>query len=202
MPKNIVIDQYINQQQVFAQQIMSQLRDVIHTASPKMTEAIKWRHPCFENNGLVCAMAAFKQHVTFSFFKGKLLDDNANLFTKSDNNELTSLKFKTLADIPESDILIAYLQQAIALNTAPKAEKKKTPRKDKKDLVIPDYLRTALAENPVAANAFNNFSYSKQKDYIQWLTSAKKETTRNSRLVTAIEWIGEGKSKNWKYENC
>ncbi len=202
MPKNTAIDQYISQQQPFAQEIMSQLRDVIHTASPEMSEAIKWRHPCFENSGLVCAMAAFKQHVTFSFFKGKLLDDSAGIFSKNDNNELTSLKFKSLSEIPANDILISYVQQAIALNSTQKPEKKKSVRKNKADLVIPDYFSAALADNQAAEDVFNNFSYSKQKDYIEWLTSAKREATRNSRLATAIAWIAEGKSRNWKYENC
>lgn len=202
MPKNTAIDQYISQQQPFAQEIMSQLRDVIHTASPEMSEAIKWRHPCFENSGLVCAMAAFKQHVTFSFFKGKLLDDSASIFSKNDNNELTSLKFKSLSEIPTNEILISYVQQAIALNSTPKPEKKKSVRKNKADLVIPDYFSAALADNQAAKDVFNNFSYSKQKDYIEWLTSAKREATRNSRLATAITWIAEGKSRNWKYENC
>ena len=147
-------------------------------------------------------MAAFKQHVTFSFFKGKLLDDSAGIFSKNDNNELTSLKFKSLSEIPANDILISYVQQAIALNSTQKPEKKKSVRKNKADLVIPDYFSAALADNQAAEDVFNNFSYSKQKDYIERLTSAKREATRNSRLATAIAWIAEGKSRNWKYENC
>ena len=202
MLKNTVVDEYISRQKPFAQEIILQLRDVIHQSSSVVSETIKWRHPCFESNGLVCAIAAFKQHVNFSFFKGKLLNDCAQLFSESDNNELAALKFTTLNDIPADDILINYLQQAIALNNLGSASKKKVTRKDKADLTIPKDLVSALIDNSVADEMFSSFSYSKQKDYIEWLTSAKREATRTKRLNTAIEWISEGKSRHWKYENC
>jgi uncharacterized protein YdeI (YjbR/CyaY-like superfamily) len=202
MQKNNLVDNYIEQKEQFAQEICLHLRDIIHKASPEITEAIKWRHPCFDSKGLLCAIAVFKQHVNFSFFKGKLLNDKAAIFTTSDNNELTSLKFKTLSDIPADNIMIDYLQQAIALNASEKSRKKKTPRRDKSTLVIPEDLTIELANNPIAEKEFNAFSYSKQKDYIDWLTSAKRASTRTSRLATTIEWISAGKSRHWKYENC
>lgn len=202
MSKNVAIDQYISSQAPFAQEIIIHLRNIIHQSSTDITEAIKWRHPCFESNGLVCAIAAFKQHVNFSFFKGKRLNDSANIFSKSDNNELAALKFTVLNDMPADDILINYLQQAIALNNSSNVKKQQATRKDKADLKIPDDLASALAENPKAKEVFANFSYSKQKDYIEWLISAKRATTRATRLSTAIAWIAEGKSRHWKYENC
>jgi uncharacterized protein YdeI (YjbR/CyaY-like superfamily) len=202
MAKNKAIDDYISQKAPFAQEIFLQLRNTIHHAVPEITESIKWRHPCFESNGLLCAIAVFKQHVNFSFFKGKLLNDTAEIFALTENNELASLKLKTLSDIPTDDILINYLQQANVLNSANKSQKKKTLRKDKSSLIIPNDLTAALASNPMAKKTFNAFSYSKQKDYIDWLTSAKRASTRSSRLITAIEWIKEGKSRHWKYENC
>jgi uncharacterized protein YdeI (YjbR/CyaY-like superfamily) len=202
MSKDTAIDDYIATKAHFAQEILMHLREVIHNAAPDITETIKWRHPCFEHNGLVCAVATFKKHVTFSFFKGKFLNDSEQLFPPSDNNELTSLKFSTLADIPPKDILSEYIQQAIALNTDSNIKKKPTQRKDKNDLIIPDDLVAALAKIPRALGIFNDFSYSKQKDYIEWLNSAKRETTRASRLVTAVEWISEGKARHWKYDNC
>lgn len=201
MPKSAKIDNYITEKSPFAQEILSHLREVIHRADPEIVETIKWRQPCFESNGLVCAMAAFKKHVTFSFFKGQLLNDNANIFLPSDNSELASLKFTSLADIPQNDILTAYIQQAIALNTN-SCIKKATARKDKNDLIIPDDLAAALATTPSAQSTFNDFSYSKQKDYLDWLTSAKRETTRATRLATTVQWLSEGKARHWKYENC
>lgn len=202
MPKNTAVDDYIASKEPFAQEILAHLRDVIHTAAPDIIETIKWRQPCFEHNGLVCAVAAFKKHVSFSFFKGQLLNDSEGIFSPSDNNELTALKFSSLAEIPANHILKRYIQQAIALNSANKLKKKVTPRKDKSELVVPEDLAMALAKIPSAQSIFNDFSYSKQKDYIEWLNSAKRESTRASRLTTAVAWITEGKARNWKYENC
>lgn len=202
MSKNSDIDNYIAGKAPFAQEILTHLRQIIHNAAPDITETIKWRQPCFEHNGLVCSVAAFKKHVTFSFFKGKLLNDSNNIFPTSDNNELTSLKFSVLADIPQDDILTAFIQQAIALNADSNCKRKSTQRKDKDTLVMPNDLAAALASTPAAQSTFNNFSYSKQKDYIEWLTSAKRETTRVTRLATTVQWLSEGKARNWKYENC
>ncbi len=202
MSKNAAVDEYIKSKEPFAQEILIHLRNVIHDASPYITETIKWRQPCFESGGLVCAFAAFKKHVNFSFFKGQFLNDSAGIFAPSDNNELTALKFSSISDIPESEVLKSYIQQAIALNSNDEIKKKAAPRKDKSELVIPDDFAQALSKTPAAQRVFSEFSYSKQKDYLDWITSAKREATRATRLATAVEWISEGKGRNWKYENC
>jgi len=148
MPKNTAIDDYIATKEAFAQSMLIYLRDVVHSASPDIIETIKWRQPCFEHNGLVCAIAAFKKHVTLSFFKGKRLKDSEGVFSPSDNNELTSLKFFSLADIPSADILHQYVQQAMVLNTGSSVDKKTIQRKDKSILVMPDDFAAALAKTP------------------------------------------------------
>ncbi|MBA6389530.1 YdeI/OmpD-associated family protein [Colwellia sp. BRX10-3] len=202
MSKNSAVDDYIASKATFSQEILIHLRQIIHDASPDIIETIKWRQPCFEHNGLICAFAAFKKHVNFSFFKGQFLNDSAGIFVPSDNNELTALKFSSISDIPESEVLKGYIQQAIALNSNDEFKKNVAPRKDKSDLVIPDDFAHALTITPAAKRVFSEFSYSKQKDYIEWITSAKREATRATRLATAVEWISEGKGRNWKYENC
>lgn len=196
------IDQYIEDKPEFAQPILLKLRELIHQASPNIEEAIKWNQPCFSHHGLVCAMASFKAHVSFSFFEGKHLVDHDNIFDNSDCKNLATLKFKTLDDLPDEKKLISFIKQAITYNNSAEKPKKKSVRKDKADLVIPNDLTEALAKNKSAKQHFDNFSYTKQKDYIDWITSAKRETTREKRLATTIEWVSEGKGKNWKYENC
>ena len=131
-----------------------------------------------------------------------MLTDRAHIFAANDNNELIALKFSSLTDLPSDEILLQYIQQAVLLNTSDHADKKPSQRKNKNELVVPDDLAAALAEIPQAQAFFNDFSYSKQKDYIDWLTSAKRENTRASRLATAIEWISAGKARHWKYQNC
>lgn len=202
MPKNTDIDKYITEATDFAQPILNHLRQLIFTADPEMEEAIKWRQPCYSQNGLVCAMAAFKQHVNFTFFEGKHLIDKHGVFGDSNNQNLSAFKLKSIDELPADNILISYIQQAIAYNQSAEKPKKTKAKKDKAELIIPRELAEALAQNTKASEHFDNFSYSKQNDYIEWISSAKRDTTRQKRLATAIEWISEGKGRNWKYENC
>ena len=74
--------------------------------------------------------------------------------------------------------------------------------KEKKEVVVPDILTAALATNALATETFNNFPYSKKKEYVDWITEAKTDATRDKRLGTTIEWLAEGKARNWKYEKC
>ena len=201
MAKAKNIDEYISISSEFSQPILTKLRAIIHQADDNIEEAIKWSQACFQNNGLICATAAFKQHVNLTFFKGKHLEDSASLFAKSDNNEMSSLKISNLADIPAEDVLIDYVKQAIQYNLSDKP-KKTVKKKDKSELTVPDILLNALANNAQAKAHFEQFSYSKQKEYIDWITSAKTEKTVQKRLTTTIEWVSEGKGKNWKYEKC
>lgn len=198
------VDDYIKAQAAFAQPILQRLRLLIEQADPEIEESIKWRCPCYSQHGLVCAIAGFKKHVNFSFFKGQHINDHHQLFPPSDNEKLAALTFTSVDDMPEDALLIDYIKQAIALNQqAPKSSNtKKNVAQNKASLEIPDDLQHALADHPQAHAHFTAFSFSKQRDYIQWLISAKKATTRTQRLATIIEWVSEGKSRNWKYENC
>jgi uncharacterized protein YdeI (YjbR/CyaY-like superfamily) len=75
----------------------------------------------------------------------------------------------------------------------------KAPAGERKDLQVPDFFLEALNQHSAALNTFQNFSRYQQKDYVEWLLDAKTEATRNKRLATAIEWLAEGKIRNWKY---
>ena len=70
----------------------------------------------------------------------------------------------------------------------------------KRDLPLPDFFRAALRGNPKAAGKFEQFSYSHKKEYVDWLSQAKREETRARRLATTMEWLVEVKPKSWKYE--
>lgn len=97
-------------------------------------------------------------------------------------------------------VLLELVRKAVALNDAGV----KVPRtvKPKKALVVPKDLAAALRARKAAADTFAEFSYSKRKDYVDWLTEAKTDETRQRRLAITIEWLAEGKSRNWKYEHC
>ena len=89
--------------------------------------------------------------------------------------------------------------EAAALNDAgikvPRAVKAAKP-----PLKTPAYMLAAIKKNKKAAAAWAASSPSHQREYIEWIIDAKTEETRDRRLETAVEWIAEGKGRNWKYE--
>lgn len=193
------VDAYIASSAEFAQPILRHLREVIHAACPEVEETLKWRMPSFMYHGILCGMAAFKQHCTFGFWKGSLivdkngqnLDDAMGQFGR-----LTSVK-----QLPPKKVLAGYIHKAMELNeSGAKAPAKPKPKK--KPAVVPPDLAAALKKNAKARAAFENFSPSHQREYIEWITEAKREETREKRLQTTIEWLTEGKPRNWKYMNC
>ena len=193
------IDAYIEKSAEFAQPVMVHLRDLVHKACPEVTETLKWSMPSFEYKGLLCGFAAFKQHCTFGFWKQSLLETDA--FPKNKTAMGSFGRITSLKDLPSDKVMVGLIHQAMELN-----EKGiKVPKKaaaPKKDLVVPEVLKKALSKNQAAKTTFENFPYSCKKEYIEWITEAKTEPTRDKRLASTIEWLAEGKRRNWKYENC
>ena len=196
------IDAYIEKAQPFAQPILKHLRKIVHQANPNIEETIKWGFPAFEYKGPMCSMASFKQHLAFGFWKSDLIRDPKGILQESKINGGSAMghlgKITQLTDLPSDKILIKLIQDAIRLNDDGIKLPSK-PKISKKDITPPDYLLTALSKNKKAQKIFNEFSPYNKKEYIDWLEGAKTEKTRISRLETAIEWIGEGKIRNWKY---
>lgn len=191
-------DEYIANASDFAVPILEHLRQIIHEECPGVTEVIKWGFPCFEHEGMLCAMAAHKKHCSFSFWKGSIMSDPDRILGIEGKTSIGKLgKLTSLEDLPDDRILRDYIQEAMELNDLGiKIPRKKETRKD---LNIPDYLMTALNKNNKALSTFEGFSYSNKKDYVEWLTEAKTEKTREKRLLQAVEWMAEGKVRNWKY---
>jgi uncharacterized protein YdeI (YjbR/CyaY-like superfamily) len=154
--------------------------------------------PVFETYGTnICNMAAFKQHCAFGFWKASLMEDKKGILQREGMGSLG--KIAALADLPPEKVLIAYLKEADKLNK----DKIKLPAKTalpKQELVTPAELTAALKKNKSAMKVFDDFSYSCRKEYIEWINDAKTEETRNKRVETAVEWIAEGKDRNWKYK--
>jgi uncharacterized protein YdeI (YjbR/CyaY-like superfamily) len=194
------VDAYIAQAAPFARPILERLRALFHKACPLVQETIKWSFPHFEYHGVLGSMAAFKQHVSFGFWKGKLISDSQGLFRGIGKTTMNALRLETLADLPSDKVLLAYIKEAARLNEEgvrlPPAKKKATK---KKPLAVPDYFLAALRKNQKALATFESFSPSHKREYVEWITEAKQEATREKRLATAIEWLSEGKPRNWKY---
>jgi uncharacterized protein YdeI (YjbR/CyaY-like superfamily) len=154
--------------------------------------------PFFDHKGPVCQIAAFKQHCTFGFWKGSLLSDPHSLLESNDAMGHFG-RITSLADLPSDEIIIQYICEAVQLNEQG-VKVVKTKSTIKPPLVVPDYFTAMLQQHPQAETQFNAFSYSHKKEYVAWIIEAKTEATRQKRLLTAMEWLSQGRSRNWKHQ--
>lgn len=201
--KNPKIDKYIQEAQPFAKPILEKLRLLIHTACPEVVESIKWGMPAFDYHGPLCNMAAFKQHCVFGFWKASLMKDPKKLLQPNAMKGGEAMghlgRITSLKDIPSDKQMISLIHQAMQLNLdGVKVERKKP--ETVKVVEVPEILKKALNKNKVAKMFFDEFSSSAKREYIEWITEAKTEATVQKRLTTSIEWIADGKKRNWKYE--
>ncbi len=195
------VDAYIAKAAPFAKPILEYIRTLVHETSPQITENIKWGFPFFEYKGVLCNMAAFKQHCSFGFWKVSLLNDPSHSLMTGDTSAGSLGQLTTIADLPSKEILVDFILQAIALNeNEVKVPAKKAPAEKKATIETPDYFLDFLADHPNAKLTFESFSPSHKREYVEWIVEAKTDVTRLKRMQTAIEWMIEGKSRNWKYK--
>jgi len=194
------IDAYIAKAQPFAQPILSHLRELIYKACPGVEETIKWSFPNFMYKGaILCNMAAFKEHMAFGFWKASIMDDPHGILTITEREAMGHMgQIRSLKDLPKDKILKEYIKQAAKLNEqGVKVEKK--VKNAPKELEVPDYLLKAIKKNKAAFKTFESFSTTNKREYVDWITEAKTDATRDKRMAQAIEWMAEGKIRNWKY---
>ena len=198
MTRDPRIDAYIDKQADFARPILERVRALVHEACPDVEETIKWSMPTFVyGGGILCGMAAFKQHVSFGYWKHALVvGEGAPRDGMGSYGKMTSVK-----ELPSKKTLVAHIKKAMQLNLekTPPVRKASAP---KPPPALPDDMAAALKKNAKARKAYETFPPSAQRDYVEWITEAKREATRASRLAQAIEWMAEGKRRNWKYETC
>ena len=198
------IDAYIEKTADFAKPILTHLRKLVHKALPEVEETMKWSFPHFDYKGeMLCSMAAFKQHAVFSLWKASLMKDPKGYLQDRSVDGGSAMghfgRITTVKDLPPDAAIIDFIKQGKKLND----EGVKLPSRPKspaKEVEIPDYFTAALKKNKKAQGVFEKFPPSHRKEYIQWITEAKTEETRNRRMETALEWIAEGKGRNWKYQ--
>ena len=192
------VDRIIEKSAPFAQEILIHFRELAHRADDRIEEAIKWGMPFFTFNGKIVAhMAAFKNHAAIGFWK---YDEAVPKGERNEEGMGHLGKLKSKSDLPADEVIIAIIQDAIEMSQKSfSKQSQNTKSKSKSELIVPDKLKEALAENDKAKTTFDNFSYSAQKEYIEWIRDAKTDITVMKRIKTTIENLMEGKDKNWKY---
>lgn len=199
MARDHRIGTYINDAQPFAQPILEHLRDLVHEVCPDVEEDIKWSMPFFLYKGVpICSMAAFKQHCSFGLWRYKDIVGG-----KHDNGMGQFGKLTSLKDLPSSETLAVLIRKAMALNES-SARAKRARAAVKPAPVLPDDVaaKLALKEHAAARKTYEAFPPSAQREYVEWINEAKTDATRHKRIATTLEWLAEGKRRNWKYESC
>jgi uncharacterized protein YdeI (YjbR/CyaY-like superfamily) len=190
------VDAYIAKAGDFAKPILTRLRAAVHAECPDVEEAMKWSFPHFMYKGMLCSMASFKEHAAFGFWKGSLIlgDQSKNAVAMGHLGRLT-----TVADLPTKPVLASYIKKAVALNDQGVKVERAPKRAAPKAVRVPADLAAGLKKNKPAQQTFAGFSPSHKREYIEWITEAKSAATRARRLQETLEWLADGKSRNWKY---
>lgn len=203
---NPKVDAYIAKAQPFAQPILTHLREVAHKACPEVVEEMKWSMPFFTLRGIILGhMAAFKQHCAVGFWGPEMnaILNEAGLHSEDGMGSLG--KLTSLKDLPPDKQLLGYYRQGAELILTGQRTTSLVRTKNKKPKPAPEVpaeLTAALKKNKTAAKVFAGFSPSCQREYADWIADAKRPETRDKRIAQAVEWIAEGKQRNWKYQNC
>lgn len=185
------IDAYIDKAEAFAQPILRHVRALVHSALPEAEEAIKWGMPHFMVGGKnVVGMAAFKAHAAV-MIHGE--DDSAEGMG-------TLGKIASLGELPPDEDLTARFRAAADAFVSGKASMRAA--KPKPEIAMPDDLGSALDAAPQARAFFDTLAPSYRREYLEWIVEAKRPATRTKRIATAVEWLAEGKKRNWKYAGC
>jgi len=190
------VDAYVAKSPDFAKPILTRVRKIVHAACPEVEETLKWGAPTFMYKGILCGMASFKNHCHFILWKGRLILDKNGQPMSAANGHFRNLK--SVSDLPSDRVLTGYIKEAKRLNESG-AKVPKSPPKKRAPIALPALLKRALSSNAKASAAFDSFSPSHNREYVEWITEAKTEETRQRRVDTAIEWMADGKPRNWKY---
>lgn len=193
------VDAYIAKAKPFAQPILEHFREIVHEGCPEVVETIKWGMPAFDHRGALAGMAGFKEHSAIHFWKSSLVLD------KEDKQPRTAMgsfgRITSIQDLPPRKKLVDYVRRAAQLNEQGIKIERPKPKKNQ-TITAPPFMMTAIKKNKKSLATWQGFPYSKKKDYVDWVTEAKTDATRDRRLATTVEWLSEGKARNWKYERC
>jgi uncharacterized protein YdeI (YjbR/CyaY-like superfamily) len=192
------IDAYIARAQPFARPILEKVRERVHRAIPNVEEAIKWSMPAYLADGKILLItAAFKGHAALNFWRGQELE--------SSHESVGAMgqfgRIKSVEELPSDAELDRLIREAAELAKSAPAPRKAKHEPKPQPAMHSDFA-AALDKAPKARAALDAFPPSARRDYLEWIADAKQDATRAKRIATAVEWLSEGKRRNWKYEKC
>ena len=182
------IDDYIARK-AWARPILERLRALM------AEETIKWGAPAWTYRGrMLAGMAAHSSHASFGFWRGEEVGATAR------DGMGQFGRIESVDDLPEAAAFREMLDRALALSdsgaTGPRA-----PKRPRADIAMPDDLRAALEANRDAAVAWEAFAPSCRREYLAWVTEAKRPETRARRIEQTVVQTAERKSLHWRYQS-
>jgi len=205
---DVRVDAYIAKAAPFAQPILNHLRGLVHKGCPDVVEEMKWSRPFFlHSDTIVCNISAFKEHCSFGLWGaeiGKVLKADGVV---QDGGMGSLGRITSVKDLPSDKQMLGYIRQAAALIDSGQGETvmavaRRVVKAPKAAVETPPEFAAALKKSKAATKVFDGFSPSCKREYVEWIADAKRPETRDRRIEQAIEWIAEGKQRNWKYQNC
>jgi uncharacterized protein YdeI (YjbR/CyaY-like superfamily) len=200
----VAVDAYIHKAGEFAQPVLEFLREVVHAGAPGVVEEMKWSRPFFVYQGVILGnMSAFKAHCSFGLWGPEVGEALVKEGAARDNGMGTFGKITSVKELPSRTRLVGYVRLAAkAIADGERTKAWSRPKVVKAEAEVPEELAAALKKNKAARKSFEAMTPGYRREYCEWIAEAKREETREKRVATAVEWIAEGKSRNWKYESC
>jgi len=165
-------------------------------------ETLKWSIPVYTiNNKNVVGIAGFKDYFGLWFYNGVFLKDEEQVLINAQEGKTKALRqwrFNSINAIDEQ-LILKYVSEAIENQ---KLGKEIKPVRVKKAVIIPDELKDAFKSDANLKTQFFTFSPSKQREYCEYISTAKRQVTKQTRLEKIIPMITEGVGLNDKYKNC
>ncbi len=200
---NPLVDAYIAKAAPFARPVLEHMREMVHRACPDVVEEIKWSMPFFVYKGqLLGNIAAFKAHCSLNLWGGDVAAAMRKDGVLSGDGMGKLGKITSVKDLPPNRVMMGYVKQAAAFVDAGGKTMQRKPKAAKGEAEVPAELAAALKKNKAAGATFKGFSPGSRREYVDWIVEAKRPETREKRVVQAVEWMAEGKQRNWKYQNC
>lgn len=157
-----------------------------------LTETIKWGKPCYclDDDENLVLLQEFSDHLALMFFQGVLLDDPAEVLHAQGPNTHgpKRMKFTTVGDVESlAEVITTYVDEAIR---HAQAGTELPPRPEE---ALATELQERLADIDELAEAFNDLTPGRQREYNLHISDAKQAATRNRRIDKVVPNILKGK---------
>ena len=195
MKRYKTVDEYIANAKQWQDELRT-LRRIL--GSTELQEEIKWGAPCYTHDGKnVVGIGGFKSYFGLWFHQGVLLEDKHNVLINAQEGRTKALRQWRMQSANEikAAAIKAYVKEAIQLEKAGKG----IAADRGKPIIVPPELRKALQKRKAVGKKFAELTPGRQREYADYISAAKREETKLSRIEKILPMISAGKGLNDKY---